>query len=110
LKTCQKAEARTTTKDILQTNNKNPILHLITRSVKQKIQQKEEEKKWKEEEEKRAEINFGSNACCRTKHASIPFVPFSLFPSQLSLLEDQGSRLKTQGDSSILLNLLHFLR
>jgi len=44
LKTCQKAEARTTTKDILQTNNKNPILHLITRSVKQKIQQKEEEK------------------------------------------------------------------
>lgn len=37
LKTCQRLRrTRTTARDILQTNNKNPILHLITRSVKQK--------------------------------------------------------------------------
>jgi len=36
LKTCKKALAGTRAKYILQTNNKNPILHLITRSVKQK--------------------------------------------------------------------------
>jgi len=36
LKTCKKALAGDNSEDILQTNNKNPILHLITRSVKQK--------------------------------------------------------------------------
>lgn len=90
-----------------QTNNKNPILHLITRSVKQKAKRRE-----------RGKGGTGRNKVSKRRLLLSHWTrwhPFCTAPRPCSvplLLAHpaRSSRIKAQGDSSILLNLLHFLR